>query len=137
MSPQGPEQIRSRLHEAQEGLSEAGLLLQSGYLRAAVSRLYYACFHAAEALLRTEGLESKKHSGVRSLFEQHWVASGKLPREMGKFYHHLLDSRLEADYYSGGFERSAVERLLNEARRFVNALTAEVEKKLGGKSPLT
>jgi uncharacterized protein (UPF0332 family) len=125
------------LHEAQEGLRETELLLQSGYLRAAVSRLYYACFHAVEALLWTEGLESKKHAGIRSLFEQHWVASGKLPREMGKFYHHLLDSRLEADYYHGGFELSAVERLLDEARRFVNALTVEVEKKLEGKPPIT
>ena len=137
MSSRGPEYIQFRLREAGESLQEAELLLQNGHLRTAVSRVYYACFYAAEALLLTEGQHSKKHSGVRSLLERHWIVSGRLPREMGRFYHQLLDSRLEADYEQGEFEQNTVAGWLEEARRFVDVLTTEAQKRLEGQPPIT
>jgi len=129
--------IRSRLREAEEGIREGEVLLQHGLLRAAVSRLYYACFHATEALLWTENLHSKKHTGIRSLFERHWILAGRLPNEMGQFYRELLDNRHDADYRVADFEREQVETWLDEARRFVGALTSEAQRKLEDKPPIT
>jgi len=41
-----------------------------------VNRLYYACFYAVSALLIQQGLSSSKHTGVRSLFNRHYVKTG-------------------------------------------------------------
>jgi len=41
-------------------------------------------------LLLAEGLSSSKHSGVRALFDLHWIAQGRLPKSMGQFYYNGL-----------------------------------------------
>ena len=50
-------------------------------------------FYAALALLVTTEQESSKHQGVLALFDQYFIKSGALPKEMGKFLHHAFDSR--------------------------------------------
>jgi len=65
--------IAYRVARAEESLDEARLLLDAGHLNTAVNRLYYACFYAVSALLMSEGHGSAKHSGIRSLFDAHWV----------------------------------------------------------------
>jgi uncharacterized protein (UPF0332 family) len=42
------------------------------------ARSYYAMFTAARALLATKHLDSSKHTGVVSLFNQHFVKTGGL-----------------------------------------------------------
>ena len=42
----------------------------------AVSRAYYAAFHAATATLLSLGIESKTHGGLRALFALHVVRPG-------------------------------------------------------------
>jgi hypothetical protein len=84
MKPEVAELIRYRLARAQESLAEAELLLANDHVRTAVNRLYYACFYAVSALLLTEGYSSPKHSGVRALFDQHWIVPGRLTKDMGR-----------------------------------------------------
>jgi uncharacterized protein (UPF0332 family) len=86
------------MDRASETLEEARVMLQSGHLYGAANRIYYACFYATEALLLTKGLSSPKHSGVMALFNRHFVKEGVVPAEMGKFYSHVFDHRLESDY---------------------------------------
>jgi len=88
--------VRLRVERARDSLREAQLLLNNGYLRGTVNRTYYACFYAANAILFSEGLSSSKHSGVMSLFERHWIKTGRLPVEMGKYYRQLFERRQEA-----------------------------------------
>jgi uncharacterized protein (UPF0332 family) len=84
MTRETAELVRYRLARAAESLAEANLLLANDHARTAVNRLYYACFYAVSALLLAEGHSSPKHSGVRALFDQHWIAPGRLPKEMGR-----------------------------------------------------
>jgi uncharacterized protein (UPF0332 family) len=44
----------------------------------AVSQAYYAACHAAQALLKTEGLEADTHQGVVSLFGLHFAKSARV-----------------------------------------------------------
>ena len=92
------ELISYRLQRAREALEAARLLLQQHHLYGCVNRLYYGCFYAVCALLLTKGLSSAKHTGVRALFNKHWIGKGILPRAMGAFYGMLFDARLDADY---------------------------------------
>jgi uncharacterized protein (UPF0332 family) len=53
-------------------------LLKNEHLRDSISRTYYAIFTAARAIMALKELDSKKHSGVIALFNQHLVKSGIL-----------------------------------------------------------
>ena len=45
-----------------------------------------------------DALSSAKHSGIRSLFNKHYVMTGLISREMATLYNTLFDTRQEADY---------------------------------------
>lgn len=90
--------IKYKLERSGETLEEAKIMLQSSHLFGAANRIYYACFYAVSALLLSEDLSSPKHSGVLSLFNRHFVKTGLIPVELGKFYSRLFDTRIESDY---------------------------------------
>jgi len=73
MSPHEVALVGYRLARARETLEEARLMAQARHWDGCVNRLYYACFYAVTALFVAHGLSSAKHSGVRSLFGQHFV----------------------------------------------------------------
>jgi len=123
--------IRHRLVLARETLEDAQLLFDRGHLHSTVNRLYYACFYTAEALLRTEGMISTKHSGVRSLIDVHWSKTGRLPIEMAHFYRKIFEQRQKGDYgLPADFERGTVADWLHNAKSFVGLGTEIVEKVL-------
>lgn len=47
--------VAYRFERAHEAIAEARYLREGGYFNAAVTRLYYACFYAAQGLLASEG----------------------------------------------------------------------------------
>lgn len=90
--------IRYRLERAQESLADARLLADAERWNTCVNRLYYACFYAVSALLARDGLSSPRHTGVRSLFNRHYVRTGLVPRELARLYNDLFERRQEGDY---------------------------------------
>lgn len=98
MTPEQGKLVRYPLARAMESLDEARLLFTNGHVRTAVNRIHYACFDAVSAPWLTEGKSSPRHSGVRSHFDQSWIATERLPKDMGRFYRRLFDSRQTGDY---------------------------------------
>jgi len=72
------------LRAADRRLATARLLLDEEHHADAVSRAYYAMFHAAKALLAIEGSHPKTHSGVAS--------------ELGALYRDRIDRALLSEY---------------------------------------
>lgn len=66
--------------------------------RECASSMYFAVFHAAEALLYAKGIEAGSHKGVASLVALHFVRTGVLPRETSAKFSALLAGRHDADY---------------------------------------
>lgn len=131
MTPEERAYINHRLGRAREALDEAKLLLDAGHLATAVTRIYYACFYAVSALLLTEGRSSTKHSGVRALFDQHWVKSGRISKELGRFYRDMFERRQESDYADlVSYKPAEVSEWLEQSRGFVKQVSQEAEKKL-------
>jgi uncharacterized protein (UPF0332 family) len=87
--------LLSRSHEA---IKEAKILADAGHWNTTVSRLYYSCFYAASAILQKKGLASSKHSGIRSLFNNHFTRTGIISKEISAIYNDLFDRRQESDY---------------------------------------
>jgi hypothetical protein len=118
------------IERAKETLAEAALLSQSGYRFGAMNRLYYACFYAVSALLLSEGMSSSKHTGVISLFDQHWIKPARLPRQMGKFYRKLFDLRHQGDYAGLlGVGDAEMLELQEQARRFIDNIEKTLQVK--------
>ena len=76
MKPELAALARHRMAQAHETLAEADQLLASQAFRGSVNRLYYATFYAARALLATRDIDAARHSGLITLFQQHFVKTG-------------------------------------------------------------
>jgi uncharacterized protein (UPF0332 family) len=62
-----------RTEKAFERLEAARILLESGLWNDSINRSYYAIFTSARSLLALIGLDSRKHSGVISLFNRYFI----------------------------------------------------------------
>jgi uncharacterized protein (UPF0332 family) len=88
-----------------------------------VNRAYYAMFYAALALLATIGEETSKHSGVMALFDKHFIKTGILPKEMGKFLHTAFDSRQIGDYEDRSeISQAMAEQIVEFAVKFISSI---------------
>ncbi len=116
--------IAYRLQRARETSRDAHLLVeQGGSPGSVINRSYYAMFYAVLALLTTLGKGSSKHSGAISLFDQHFVKSGKFPEEMSKALHKAFDMRQIGDYRElYQLDREQAKEVLHSADKFIEAV---------------
>lgn len=123
--------ISYRLERAHETLEDAHILANSERWNACVNRLYYACYYAISALLMQSGLSSSKHTGVRSLFNLHYVKTGKVSKNLARIYNDLFERRQESDYMDFiNFQESQVRPWISQAEAFVESITQIAKKKL-------
>jgi uncharacterized protein (UPF0332 family) len=114
-----------RLQRARESLEDAHILADAGRWNPCVNRLYYACFYAVSALLAQEDLSSSKHTGVRSLFNQHFVSTGRIAKRTARIFNDLFERRQEGDYVDFiRFEESQVQAWMPQAEAFVTQIAS-------------
>jgi uncharacterized protein (UPF0332 family) len=92
------EDVRLHLEEADACLAQAGLLLASSYPSGAVSRSYYAMFHAATAALLHRGIRRRSHQGIIAAFGQTFAKPGIIDARFHKHLARAFDLRQESDY---------------------------------------
>jgi uncharacterized protein (UPF0332 family) len=120
----------TRLKRARQHLKAARDLLVNEDFADSISRSYYAIFQAARALLATEQLDSRKHSGVIALFNRYFVKTAKVDKQLGVVLKDARRSREMADYSDvAEFAREDAEGQLQDAEMFVEAVTNLVEEK--------
>lgn len=120
MTESNRELVVHRLQRARESLEDARILADAKRWNPSVNRLYYACFYAVSALLAQQGLSSSRHTGVRSLFNQHFVNTGKIAKDQARIYNDLFERRQEGDYVDFvRFDESQVRAWLPRAESFV------------------
>lgn len=83
---------------AKEELRAAEQLLAAGLPRIALTRAYFAVFHAVRARLFADGFEPKTHSGTQHLFNAHYVKTGRFEAGTSRLVARLQKFREEADY---------------------------------------
>lgn len=132
MTPEQQTLIRHRLQMAQETLQDAVLLrTQGGSLWSVANRAYYAMFYATLALLASIGLGASKHSRVIALFDQHFVKTGLLPKEMSRWLHRAFDLRQRGDYWeSPALDEQKVEAVLQWAGDFVEQMNTFLQSQM-------
>ena len=90
--------VASEFARADESMRAGRLLLEAGLLHDAESRLYYAIYPAAIAVLLTEGVEPRSHAGTLSLLGLHVVKTGRMGAEDARLFARIQKYRIESDY---------------------------------------
>ncbi|HYO14081.1 MAG TPA: HEPN domain-containing protein [Thermoanaerobaculia bacterium] len=120
---------RLYLERAQKALRISEHLLEIGEPDSAASKLYYACFYGAQALLETRNLRFSRHGQVIAQFGLHFAKPGLIDAR----FHRLLDTAFElrqiADYQiEVVIDSDHVRELLQEGRQFLEAASKYLEQ---------
>ncbi len=114
------ELIKGYLLKSESKLEVAERLLKTEDYEDAVSRAYYAVYHAAQALLLSEGERAETHKGVVTLFGLLFVKTGKIRKEFGKYLANLKDDRESGDYEIFSYiDKETAETAIIEAKEFI------------------
>jgi len=112
-----------RLEKANNTLLEVELLLENEMHIAAINRLYYACFYAVTAILVHNKIGSETHSGVRQMLGLHFVKTGLIKPELGKFYSQLFNKRQSGDYDDFvEYSKENIVELMPSAKKLIKAI---------------
>lgn len=90
--------VYNKVRRARETWAETIGIIKSGYWYAAANRMYYACYYMASALLLKNGYNAHTHCGIIGLLGLHFVKTGIVSSDMGRFYSQLFELRQTGDY---------------------------------------
>ncbi len=114
-----------RLEKAKECLDSAKLTYGAGQFATAANRSYYAIFHSARAVLALDGIDRKKHSGVISYFQEHYIKTKVFDKQFSYIIKNAFMVRQESDYEDFYIiSKEDLEEQIADAEKFV----LEVEK---------
>ena len=117
------ELVKYRLKKANDTLLEIDILLQNELWNTAVNRLYYACYYAVSALLLNDSITAQTHSGVRQMFGMHYIKTGRITKDLGKFYSDIFDMRQTGDYEDFiDFSKDDVNELIIPAQNLIKEI---------------
>lgn len=120
--------VHARLIKPESKIATAQADLAAARYDDAASRAYYAMFHTTRALLAAKGLNARTHSGLAAVFAEHFVRTGELDAEFGRWIGQGRRTRevgdyddfltVEADEATEVVTRAT--RFLDEARRWLS-----------------
>ncbi len=90
--------MRYRLEQAHDCLDSAIRDISAGSYKAASTRSYYCIFHTMRAVLAMDEFDSKKHSGVISVFRERYIKTGIFPKEFSDMIRIAFTNRGKSDY---------------------------------------
>jgi len=119
----------AHLGKAVERLRVAEKLFRGGDYEDAVSRAYYAMYHAARAALSHVNIFPKTHEGVVAEFGRKFVLTGIFSKELGK---NLAEVKAARETYEYGatatIGKSEAEAILSNAKVFVSTIKDYLRK---------
>ncbi len=119
------DEVKRYLEKSESAITVAEDLLRDGHAPDAASKIYYSMFYAAQALLKSDGIEVVKHSAVESAFGYHFVKTGKIDP---KFHKMLIGARKVREIADYDIDEEVVEPTaslkLEEGRAFLSAIKA-------------
>ena len=103
-------EFQPAIQKARQFLKSAKLLKDVRGYDSSASRLYYAMFYCAEALLFSKGLTFSNHQAVISAFGQHFAKTNEMPVEMHRWLIDAFEKCQAGDYETiSGLEEEDIE----------------------------
>jgi len=114
---------KAHMQKALKRLHVAQKLLRDDEYEDAVSRGYYAMYHAAKAALATVNAFPRTHEGVVTEFGKKFILAGIFPKELGR---DLADTKAARETYeysvTATMDKAEAETMLFNAKKFVKAV---------------
>lgn len=123
--------IKYHIKESRLNLHDAEDLAKKGSYNGSLNRAYYSIYHSAKALLEFKGVETKSHSGVLAMFNDHCVRTEEFPHTFFITFQKSEILRAKADYadlYEGTDDQA--KHQIDGARLFLEESIHYLEKKL-------
>jgi len=125
------EELEAMLQKARRYVESAETLRLRSDFDSAVSRLYYAMFYCAEALLRAHGQSFSSHRAVISAFAQQFVRPAIVPKDLHRWLQTAFQKRQVGEYeFVAAIEEPEVLQMTSQARQFLS-ITEELLKNEG------
>ncbi len=103
-----------------------------GYWDLVANRLYYAVFHAVNAMLLVDGIQTGTHKGSSIQFGKSYVLTGVFSRQDGILYGQLQTMREKADYQNVfALEEEVGKSLIVSANDLRGRICGYVSSKIG------
>ena len=119
-----------RLEKSKKTLEDAKKVIELEMWVTAANRLYYAAYYAVSALLISNNINTKTHDGIIRMFNQHFVYTGKIDRELARQYNSLYTMRLTGDYGDCfDLQENDVLPLVKPAQTFIAKIWEMIESK--------
>ncbi len=117
------------LAKAERFIKSAQLLASDEDYDGAASRLYYAMFFIAEALLEVEGLAFSSHRAVQAAYGAQFAKTGRLDPRFHRALLYAFQQRQLGDYsVESHVARSVVAEMTEDATAFLAAARAWLTK---------
>jgi uncharacterized protein (UPF0332 family) len=123
------------LEKGERSLRAAERLLADGDTDFAASRIYYAYFYTAQALLDTQGIELSRHGQVIAQYGLHFSKTRALDPTFHTWFSRAFKLRQLADYQvEVSVEPEEVDDLISGCRQFIAAASKYLEQLQGQSS---
>jgi uncharacterized protein (UPF0332 family) len=80
MKHNSTELIKHHITQAERTLKESIILNKAECYGGSLNRSYYSIYHSVKALLESKGVETKTHSGLFTMFKDHFITTGDFSR---------------------------------------------------------
>ncbi len=115
--------VSLELDKANKTIEQIPELRKLGYWDNIANRLYYAVFHAVNALLINDGHPVNTHRGAISLFGNYYIRTGIFSSEDGRLYSDLQVMRNNSDYNcSFSATQQEIEPMIEPARKLITKI---------------
>jgi hypothetical protein len=136
MAPKTRDLIIIQIEKSGEKLDAAKTLLREGFIDDAISRAYYSMFHAASAVLLSEGITVESHGALKTMFGLRFIKTGKIDKKYGRWLNRLKDERENGDYdIFTSFDREDAKNSITEAEEFIQEKKRYLIENYGLKFP--
>ena len=116
------------LEKANRTYDAAMIMIEKEHWESAANRLYYALFHAVNALLIHDGHQVNTHKGSHAMFGMYYIRTNKLPREYSNIYQKLESIRDESDYnWAYNIVPEDISEKVTTARQMIDTIAAMVK----------
>ena len=123
--------VRLLLEKSNKNMEQAVRTADMGYWDLVANRLYYAVFHAVNAMLLIDGIKTGTHKGTSIQFGKSYVLTGVFSRKDGILYGQLQTMRERADYQNVfTLDEEDGRKLIDSAEELRKRISDHITRKL-------
>lgn len=121
--------VNLEFEKAINTMAQISELQRLGYWDNIANRLYYAVFHAVNALLIHDGHPVNTHRGIIALFGNYYIRTGIFASEDGRLYSDLQTMRNNSDYNcSYNATQQEIEPMIEPARNLIEKISNYIKE---------